>query len=116
MRRAARSSVLTARRSAVISLRVVGACVALCVLLFGAPAHAATPTCAGKQATIVGTPGTDILTGTEANDVIVGGGGLDQIRGRGGDDVICAGDEPANAPPAPVVGEEDFIDAGDGND
>lgn len=48
-------------------------------------------TCAGKPATIVGTPGDDVLTGTALNDVIWGGGGDDDVSGRGGDDLICLG-------------------------
>ncbi len=47
--------------------------------------------CAGRAATIVGTGGPDVLTGTPGADVIVGLGGNDTIRGRGGDDVVCAG-------------------------
>ncbi|GAA0611257.1 hypothetical protein GCM10009547_11630 [Sporichthya brevicatena] len=51
----------------------------------------ATATCRGEKATIVGTPGDDVLIGTAGRDVIVGLGGNDVIRGRGGDDLICAG-------------------------
>ncbi|HWI44364.1 MAG TPA: lipase family protein [Nocardioides sp.] len=50
---------------------------------------AATPTCEGRPATIVGTAGRDRLLGTAGNDVIVGLGGGDTIRGRGGKDRIC---------------------------
>lgn len=46
-------------------------------------------TCAGQQATIVGTNGADILRGTPGRDVIVGNGGDDQIFGAGGNDIIC---------------------------
>jgi Ca2+-binding RTX toxin-like protein len=62
-------------------------------LAVGAPASAAAPAvmCAGLRATIVGTPGADVLTGTSGRDVIAGRGGNDVIRGRGGDDVICGG-------------------------
>jgi RTX calcium-binding nonapeptide repeat (4 copies) len=38
------------------------------------PAHAAGYECDGKAATIVGTPGDDVLTGTSGDDVIVGRG------------------------------------------
>src|SRR5438132_11743976 len=48
-----------------------------------------TPTCHGRKATIVGTPGNDLLRGTRGADVIVGLGGNDIILGKGGDDVIC---------------------------
>jgi alpha-tubulin suppressor-like RCC1 family protein len=50
-----------------------------------------THTCAGRTATIVGTPGNDIITGTAGNDVIVGLGGNDTIDALGGDDIICGG-------------------------
>jgi Ca2+-binding RTX toxin-like protein len=54
-------------------------------------ASAATRTCDGQTATIVGTSGNDHLTGTSGNDVIVGLGGNDVINGRGGNDTICGG-------------------------
>jgi Ca2+-binding RTX toxin-like protein len=47
--------------------------------------------CAGKQATIVGTPGPDTLKGTAAADVIAGLGGNDTVTGLGGNDTICGG-------------------------
>lgn len=56
-----------------------------------APARSATMTCAGVPATIVGTPGADVIEGTARADVIVGLGGNDRIRGGGGDDIICGG-------------------------
>ena len=46
-------------------------------------------TCAGEQATIVGTNGDDVLRGTPGRDVIVGNGGDDQIFGAAGNDIIC---------------------------
>jgi hypothetical protein len=60
-------------------------------LVFSAAKAAAAETCAGLKATIVGTPGPDVLTGTPGRDVIVARGGNDVIRARGGDDIICAG-------------------------
>jgi Ca2+-binding RTX toxin-like protein len=54
-------------------------------------AQAATPTCRGVPATIVGTARDDTLRGTSGNDVIVGLRGLDEIDGRGGADLICGG-------------------------
>jgi Ca2+-binding RTX toxin-like protein len=68
---------------------------ALGIAMLGIPvaqaADAATPTCMGKRATIVGTAGKDILRGTKRADVIVAKGGSDVIKGRGGNDLICAG-------------------------
>jgi hemolysin type calcium-binding protein len=49
------------------------------------------PRCAGRPATIIGTPGRDTLRGTAGRDVIVGLGGNDVISGRGGNDVLCGG-------------------------
>lgn len=45
----------------------------------------------GQRATIVGTPGPDILRGTTRSDVIVGLGGNDRIYGGKGNDLICGG-------------------------
>lgn len=50
------------------------------------------PTCNGHVATIVGTPGDDVLIGSPLADVIVGLGGNDRIEGRQGNDIICGGD------------------------
>ena len=57
------------------------------------PAHAGALllTCEGRVATVVGTPGPDVLRGTDGDDVIVGLGGNDVVDGRGGTDVICGG-------------------------
>lgn len=55
-------------------------------------AHAAATLCNGEVATIVGTPGADLLTGTPGHDVIAGLGGSDRIAGGNGDDVICGGE------------------------
>lgn len=53
------------------------------------------PTCDGKVATVIGTPGDDRkqdrLMGTPGEDVIVGLRGKDVIRGRGEDDTVCGG-------------------------
>lgn len=49
------------------------------------------PDCAGKDATIAGTGGKDVLNGTPGADVIAGLAGNDVIRGLAGNDVICAG-------------------------
>lgn len=53
-------------------------------------AHAASrPSCLGFKATIVGTSGPDVLTGTGKRDVIVGRGGDDLIYGLGANDRLC---------------------------
>jgi uncharacterized delta-60 repeat protein len=62
------------------------------------------PRCAGKRATIVGTPRSERLKGTRRSDVIVALGGNDKIAGGRGNDLICAGDG------------NDSIDGGDGSD
>jgi Ca2+-binding RTX toxin-like protein len=49
------------------------------------------PSCLGRQATIVGTPGSDVRRGTNRADVIVTFGGNDRVLGRGGRDRICSG-------------------------
>ena len=56
-----------------------------------APASAATPTCAGFPATIVGTDGNDVIHGTSGKDVIVAKGGNDRVYGLGNRDAICGG-------------------------
>ena len=62
------------------------------------------PTCNGLAATIIGTPGDDVIVGTNKSDVIVSFGGDDTIYGGNGDDVICSG-----------YGD-DVVDSGNGND
>jgi Ca2+-binding RTX toxin-like protein len=52
-------------------------------------AYDITPGCEGRRATIVGTPGDDIIVGTEGDDVIDGLAGNDTISGLGGNDVLC---------------------------
>ncbi len=47
--------------------------------------------CMGLTATIVGTPGDDILSGTSGADVIHGLGGDDIITAKGGKDTVCGG-------------------------
>ena len=61
-------------------------------------------TCAGLAATIVGTPGNDVLTGTNGPDVIHGLSGNDTINGGNGDDIICGGNG------------NDTLNGGNGND
>jgi Ca2+-binding RTX toxin-like protein len=47
------------------------------------------PRCGAFAATVIGTPGDDVLTGTARHEVIVGLDGDDTILGRGGGDWIC---------------------------
>jgi uncharacterized repeat protein (TIGR01451 family) len=61
-------------------------------------------TCAGRAATIVGSPAGETLVGTDRRDVIKARGGNDLIRGLGVGDVVCAG------------GGADTIRGGSGND
>lgn len=49
------------------------------------------PGCAGRIATVIGTPGRDFLLGTKRKDVVVALGGDDRIRTFDGGDRICAG-------------------------
>ena len=70
----------------------IGATTVLMASLLATPAGAQSGfTCDGLQATIVGTPGDDVLNGTPGPDVIVGLQGDDTIHGMGGDDTVCAG-------------------------
>lgn len=55
------------------------------------PADAAAAKCMGKDVTIPGTPGDDVLRGTPGNDVFLAGAGDDKIYGFGGNDRVCAG-------------------------
>jgi hypothetical protein len=48
-------------------------------------------TCAGKQATIVGTDAAEKLKGTSGPDVIAALAGKDVVKGLGGKDLICGG-------------------------
>ncbi len=79
----------------------------------GQAGTASTPTCDGHAATIVGTPGNDVIHGTPGDDVIVGLGGNDVIYGGGGNDIICGG-----AGNDTLVGGpgNDQLDGNNGND
>lgn len=69
--------------------------------------------CNGLEATIVGTPGDDVINGTNGDDIIVGLGGNDVINGGNGNDVICgnAGDDTING-----GNLDDLLFGGFGND
>jgi hypothetical protein len=53
--------------------------------------RAGAMTCAGLEATIVGSDKTEALAGTPGPDVIAGGKGKDVIKAGAGADVICSG-------------------------
>lgn len=90
------------------------ACLIAATALPVTPAQAA-PKCFGKEATIVGTSGHDVLEGTPGNDVIVGNGGVDAVTAKGGDDRICLSDGWVDDPSTIDAGSgSDRIDAGDG--
>ena len=71
------------------------------------------PTCANKKATIVGTPGDDLLVGTPGNDVILALAGNDTVFARDGKDLVCAqgGADFVNSGARP-----DLVKAGSGPD
>jgi Ca2+-binding RTX toxin-like protein len=50
-----------------------------------------TAKCAGKPATLIGTPGADKLKGTSKRDVIAALGGKDTVRGLDRNDIVCGG-------------------------
>ena len=56
-----------------------------------ASAALAAPMCLGHEATIVGTPGSEILHGTAHRDVIVAKAGHDLVFAHGGNDLVCTG-------------------------
>ena len=76
----------------------------LAALLSVPGAPSAAPSCFGKRATIVGTPGRDHLGGTDGDDVIYLGGGDDVADAHEGNDRLCGGDG------------DDELHGGDGSD
>jgi Tol biopolymer transport system component len=76
------------------------------------------PRCAGRIATILGTPGRDNIKGTKSKDVIVALGGDDRIRSYTKADVICAGPgrDDIDAGDNGEGGGSDLVMAGPGND
>ena len=77
------------------------------------PPPAATPTCEGVPATIVGTGKGETIIGTNGNDVIVAKGGDDVVNGKGGNDLICGG---AGKDILRGGGGKDVLHGGDGSD
>ena len=92
-----RASTLTrlnnsARAAARALTAAVPIAVAASLALTGPPGAAAAPKCGGKRATIVGTPGKDVIrTPRSGRQVIAGRGGDDVIFTRNGKDVVCGG-------------------------
>ena len=88
----------------------------------GTESAAASPTCLGHKATIVGTNAADHLVGTAARDVIAAGRGHDRVSARGGNDLVCGGsglDElflGRGADKATSGRGNDRIEGGDGQD
>lgn len=78
----------------------------------------ALPRCAGRIATIIGTPGRDNIRGTKSKDVIVALGGDDTIHSYTKADVICAGPgrDDVDAGDNGEGGGSDLVMAGPGND
>jgi Ca2+-binding RTX toxin-like protein len=89
----------------------------ICVILAGAVVFVAqpgvgsaaegggeAPRCHGRKATIVGTPGDDLIHGTDKPDVIVALAGDDTIYAGLGNDLVCAGPG------------DDLVHGGRGND
>jgi CSLREA domain-containing protein len=69
--------------------------------------------CVGKNATRVGGPAGDVLSGTGEDDVFYGLGGNDTLKGKGGKDRLCGGEGNDS-----VVGGggNDTLSGGDGKD
>ena len=70
---------------------LVAALLACAGLLIAAPAEAVVYTSTGVRCTVVGTAGSDDLTGSGSRDVICGRGGEDIIMARGGNDLVDGG-------------------------
>jgi hypothetical protein len=81
----------TIRRTRLRSTLLVGMVLAVLAIPMVGSAVMATPTCDGRPATIVGTPGDDRLVGTDGPDVILGRAGDDELRGKTGKDRLCGG-------------------------
>lgn len=79
------------------ALRRLAPVVSILALIVGGGVLVATvdpvpaTTCAGRTATITGTPGSDVLEATPERDVIHGLGGDDTVTGVEIDDVVCGG-------------------------
>jgi Ca2+-binding RTX toxin-like protein len=92
------------RAATLLSVAALSLFAAGAIAASGPPPTEEVHRCHGRQATIVGTPGDDVLYGTPGRDVIWGGPGNDVIYGQLGNDLICGG------------GGDDVIHGGRGND
>jgi len=91
-----------------------GAVLVAAIVLATASGEASeSPTCFGRPATRIGTPGPDVLSGTDGPDVIVGLGGNDTIETYGGNDIVCAG---PGADTVDLGPGRDIAHAGSGDD
>lgn len=95
---------------------------ALVAVLPGAAGGQAPAVCFDTPATVVGTPGDDVLTGSPGPDVIVGLEGNDTIDALDGNDSVCGGDGNDTVRGGPGHDDlegsagDDVIDGGDGGD
>ena len=64
----------------------------VCAAAAAPTAEAAGKMCNGAVATIVGTPGDDVLTGTTGADVIAALEGDDRVEALAGNDFVCGGE------------------------
>ena len=105
-----------------LAIRTVAVGLVLALMPATAQATAATPTCFGEPATIVGTDRADTIKGTSGDDVIFAGHGWDVVDGGAGNDRICGGagkDELHDGPGRDKVsggGKSDHLVAGRGDD
>jgi Ca2+-binding RTX toxin-like protein len=96
---------LTLRGALLLAVAALASIAAQAMAAAGAPPGEETVhRCHGRQATIVGTPGDDVLQGTPGRDVIWGGPGDDTVYGKLGNDLVCGG------------GGDDVVHGGRGND
>jgi hypothetical protein len=81
------------RRRTLVALTTMGlvAATSATTIVAGAQDAPEVPTCAGLEATVIGTDADDDLVGTPGDDVIWAGPGDDSVRALGGDDIVCGG-------------------------
>jgi Tol biopolymer transport system component len=75
--------------------------------------EAPLPECNGRPATIIGTPGRDVLKGTKRADVVIALGGNDRVETFAGTDTICAGAGDDTVDAGPGSGDQVFGGPGD---